>query len=188
LDAADEDDPRRTVDQLRANHGLTRLDVVIANAGIINTYAPAADIPLAAVREHFQVNTLGPLALFQATLPLLRQSAHPVFVAVSSGLGSTGDMQEFVGMAAVAYSTSKAALNHIVRKIHFENPELIAFSICPGWTRTEMGQSGADHAGLAEPPVPLEDSIRGLLDKIDNATRELTSGTFQEYGDRKYSW
>ncbi|KAJ1567549.1 hypothetical protein HK405_005562 [Cladochytrium tenue] len=188
LDAADEGDPRRAVDHLRADHGLTRLDVVIANAGIGKAYAIAADVSLADVREHFQVNTLGPLALFQATLPLLRQSANPIFVAVTSGMGSTGNMDEIAGMPAVAYSVSKAALNHVVRKIHFENPDLIAFSICPGWTRTEMGQSGADIAGLTEPPVPLEVSISGLLNKIDTATREQTSGTFQEYGDRKYSW
>lgn len=31
-----------------------------------------------------------------------------------------------------AYGVSKAALNYFVRKIHFENEELVAFALDPG--------------------------------------------------------
>lgn len=36
------------------------------------------------------------------------------------------------------YGTTKAALNYISRKIHFENEKLVVLAIDPGWVRTEM--------------------------------------------------
>jgi len=78
-----------------------------------------------------EVNTIGVLALFQASWPLLQKSKQPIFMALSSGVGSIGDMGS-IPLLATAYGASKAALNYIVRKIHYENEALIAFVISPG--------------------------------------------------------
>jgi len=86
------------------------------------------------------------------------------------------------------YGASKAAVNFLVKKIHLEHEKLIAFPIHPGWVQTDLGNEGAQFAGLKEAPVQLEDSIRGIVDKIDNATREKTSGTFQVFDGSKSAW
>jgi NAD(P)-dependent dehydrogenase (short-subunit alcohol dehydrogenase family) len=85
------------------------------------------------MNDHFKVNVLGPLALFQATESLLRHSgpsaddkARGKFVVISSLAGSTTELQTFpMGV----YSTSKAAVNHLTLKLQQENPDLTIFPI-----------------------------------------------------------
>jgi NAD(P)-dependent dehydrogenase (short-subunit alcohol dehydrogenase family) len=90
-----------------------------------------------------QVNTVGVLALFQATYPLLKASTPaPKFVPISSGAGSvamSGTIPMYntpyvpaspMGVRAAhascvgRYGTSKAALNFVTRKLRAENDGL----------------------------------------------------------------
>ncbi|KAG2168138.1 hypothetical protein JADG_007878 [Aureobasidium aubasidani] len=121
IDAAVPLHAKQAVESITHMYGYDHVDVVIANSGISDYYGSAAETPLEALRTHFEVNTIGPLALFQAFLPLLLQSAHPRFVAMTSGAASLSDMEHMPLMPVTAYGASKAALNYIVRKIHFEN-------------------------------------------------------------------
>ncbi|KAH0123973.1 hypothetical protein KCU67_g17781, partial [Aureobasidium melanogenum] len=73
------------VETITHTHGYDHVDVVIANSGISDYYSTAAETPL---RTHFEVNNIGPLALFQAFLPLLIKSSSPKFVAMSTGVAS----------------------------------------------------------------------------------------------------
>ena len=131
IDSASPTDAFDAASTLQTQHGISKIDVVIANAGISKYYGPATTTPLSEVREHYEVNVLGPLALFQATWPLLEKSEAPVFVALSTGAASISDMGH-LPLAVTAYGASKAAVNYIVRKMHFENEKLIAFPISPG--------------------------------------------------------
>jgi norsolorinic acid ketoreductase len=131
IDSLSDNSAKDAVKELKSQHHITKLDVVIANAGISNFYGPAADTPLSEVRNHFEVNTVGVLAVFQATLPLLDAAPMPKFISLSTGLASIGDMDS-MPMPVTAYGASKAAVNFITRKIHFEHPNLIAFPISPG--------------------------------------------------------
>jgi norsolorinic acid ketoreductase len=57
------------------------------------------------------------------------------------------------------------------------------------WVSTDMGNAGAKAAGLDEAPVKVEDSAKGILNRIDHATREHTSGTFQDFeNDQQWRW
>ncbi|KAH7400158.1 aflatoxin biosynthesis ketoreductase-like protein nor-1 [Cadophora sp. MPI-SDFR-AT-0126] len=188
IDNTDASKTAKSISTLEPQYGITKLDVVIANAGISKYYGPAATTPIAEVRDHFEVNALGSLILFQETWPLLKASSAPMFVALSTAVGSIGESMASLPLPATAYGSSKAALNYIVRKIHFENPELTAFALVPGWVQTEMGNLGARSSGMEEAPVTLKDSIHGMLSKIDGATREKTSGTFQSFDDTEYTW
>lgn len=132
IDNLSEGSAADAVKDLQSKHGITKLDVVIANAGISDFYGPALSTPLSEVRNHFEVNAIGSLALFQATWPLLEAAPKPTFVVLSTGLASIGDMDS-KPMPVAAYGASKAAINYITRKIHFENPNLIAFPISPGY-------------------------------------------------------
>ncbi|RDL35067.1 NAD(P)-binding Rossmann-fold containing protein [Venustampulla echinocandica] len=175
------------IQELQSKHNITSLDFVIANAGISNCYATAEATPLDQIREHYEINAVATVALYQATIALLKKSPKPVFVGMSSAIASIGDMEK-VPAITTAYGMSKAALNYLVRKIHFENPELVAFAISPGWVQTDMGTFGAKSHGMEDAPVTLEQSVEGMLKKFDGATREKTSGTFQSYDEATFAW
>lgn len=131
LDSAIEADAAAAIHTLLATHSITSIDIVIANAGISKNWPKVADARPADLREHFEINVLGPLTLFQATLPLLEKAKAPKFVTVSSTAGSIGGM-ETIPIPNSSYGTSKAALNYLTRKMHFEHEGLIAFPISPG--------------------------------------------------------
>ncbi|OJD37748.1 toxin biosynthesis ketoreductase [Diplodia corticola] len=166
-------------------HGIDHLDVVIANAGISNYYGPAATTTLEAFRDHFEVNTIGFVTLFQSVLPLLEKSQKPILVYVSSAVASIGRP---IPLQCTAYGASKAAGNFIVSKIVEENPKLIAFAISPGWVQTDMGNTGAKTAGLEEAPETVEGSVSGILNRVDNATLERDSGKFKDYKEDDIPW
>lgn len=70
-----------------------------------------------------QVNVNGTLVLFQAVYSLLAENAGSKFVAISSGAGSLA-VGAALPMKFFAYGASKAGVNYLVRRIHFEHPEL----------------------------------------------------------------
>jgi norsolorinic acid ketoreductase len=87
-------DTKNAVETLKTKHGISHLDIVIANAGVSKTYATATKIPLEEAQYHFEANTFGPMLLFQAVLPLLEAAPRPKFVIVSSVFASMGDMDK----------------------------------------------------------------------------------------------
>jgi norsolorinic acid ketoreductase len=134
FDSASERSVKKAIDTLAAEYSLTTLSVVIANAGKAEFYGTVLQTPVEGAREHFNINTVGTLALFQAVYPLLTATPDgtlPKFITVSSTVGSIGDMEQWP-MSATAYGMSKAALNWLTRNIHIENQGLIAFPIHPG--------------------------------------------------------
>lgn len=133
IDSASDTDALEAIKNLQSNDKITKLDIVIANAGIykLSAFEKVADIKLSDLFEHFNVNTAGPIRLFQATLPLLKKAEKPMLMIVSSGAGSITAM-EHIPFAVGSYGASKAAMNFLTRKIHFENEGLIAFAVHPG--------------------------------------------------------
>ena len=136
LDVGDDDSIRKAVAEIERR--FSRLDVLINNAGI---YPDADQTILTASRalmaETFETNTLGPLALTQAFVPLLRKSKQPRVVNVSSGYGQI----EGLSAGVPSYCISKLALNGVtIMLAEALKPDGIAVnSVCPGWVRTEMG-------------------------------------------------
>lgn len=131
IHSTDEKSAKQAVTVLQSEHGISKIDTVIANAGIANYYGSAEFTPISEVREHFEINAIGTLLLFQATWPLLKLSSNPVFMALSTAAASIGIM-ESIPLPATAYGVSKIAVNYMVQKIHFENPDIIAFTMNPG--------------------------------------------------------
>ena len=83
------------------------------------------------VTEMPESNAIGPFRLFQAVAPLLQKSAQPKFVLLGTPVGSIGEMEKH-GMPMFAYGASKAMAHYMVRKIHFEHQDVIAFAVDPG--------------------------------------------------------
>ena len=76
-----------------------------------------------------------------------------------------GDM-EMYPLPDTAYGASKAALNFVVRKLHFEHENLTIFPISPGWVQTDMGTPTAQAFGMEDAPTTLEDSIGGIVKTV----------------------
>jgi norsolorinic acid ketoreductase len=125
-----------------------RLDIVVANAGTLcprfplfpstpngNTGINAPFVPVYAesiehYRSNFEVNTFGPLYLYQATYPLLVNTRltdpstslpPPKFFITSTVVASTGSVP--ATWVNGPYGASKAAINHIARVIHHQTEE-----------------------------------------------------------------
>jgi NAD(P)-dependent dehydrogenase (short-subunit alcohol dehydrogenase family) len=117
-----------------------QLDVLINNAGILlDASQSILTLDEPTIISTLQVNTLGPLRVAQAFLPLLRKSESPRIINVSSGGGQLSDPADW----APAYCLSKTALNAVTVQLAGSLPGFAVNSVCPGWVRTDMGGSGA---------------------------------------------
>ena len=148
LDVADDASVRAAADRL-ANE-VEALDVLVNNAGIsIGTPARASEEPVDDVRAMFEVNTLGPLRVTQAFLPLLRAAGGARVVMMTSGLGSITDASDMAGLSwnvgYAGYCASKAALNMLTVKLAKEllSDGIKVNAADPGFTATDLnGHSG----------------------------------------------
>lgn len=194
LDSAIENDALDALTCLTQTHGITSLDVVVANAGISHSGNPVAETSVGAALEHFSINSIAPLVLFRATASLLKasRSGRSIFVALSSIIGSIGGMELLACIPAKLspYGASKAALNWLVRRLQFEEPWLISFVIHPGLVLSDMGSAAVKETG-ADPramgAITVEESAKAILKSIDVANPD-TSGTFQSYSGATLSW
>ena len=137
LDVTDDDSVGAMIAGVEENPG--SLDVLVNNAGVYGDPSGVASYDLADAHEVLEVNVFGPWRLIQAALPLLRRSASPRIVNVSSGAGQLDEM----GSGHAAYRLSKTALNALTRTLAAEEPGISVNSICPGWVRTDMGGESA---------------------------------------------
>jgi NAD(P)-dependent dehydrogenase (short-subunit alcohol dehydrogenase family) len=139
LDVSQPESMRRAADEL--SRAIDRLDVLINNAGICLDEDKSA---LTTTPEIFETtlrtNALGPWLVAQTFLPLLRKSAAPRIVNVSSGGGQLADGAD--GWAP-AYCVSKTALNGVTAQLAAALPKFAVNSVCPGWVRTDMGGENA---------------------------------------------
>jgi NAD(P)-dependent dehydrogenase (short-subunit alcohol dehydrogenase family) len=128
------------------------LDVLINNAGIEgrgpgNSIIGAADVTADMMREMFETNVFGTVRVTHAFLPLLRRSAAPVVVNVSSGLASLTGLSTpgtpAYAYPGVAYPASKTAVNMITVQFAKAFPEMRINAVEPGFTKTDLnGNTG----------------------------------------------
>ncbi|KAF8196073.1 NAD(P)-binding protein [Pholiota molesta] len=190
--AGDKETNEALAKQIGAKYG--RIDTVIANAGIANYMGKLHETPIDKFTDHFSVNVLGPIVLFQALRALLQASALPRFVPISSSYGSLGDLAPGI-LDLGPYGTTKAALNWATRKIHFENEWLVAFPQCPGPVDTDLshGVVSFDESGqLAQMFDQIKrspEAAAGLLvGIITTATREKDGGEFHSIEGGRHPW
>ncbi|KAL2689149.1 hypothetical protein Neosp_003201 [[Neocosmospora] mangrovei] len=192
LDSKLDTDPSEVALRLQKDFGITSIDVVIANAGVYYAAKRTLDNDLSAFRDHFNINTTGVVALLQGLAPLLKASetGNPKFVALSSTLGSHSAQEGLAGLTIGPYGASKAALNWIIQKVHFEEPWLTTFVVNPGYVMTDMVIPSTAELSLdpaAMDTISVEVSVEGILLRIDSATREI-GGTFQNYDGTALPW
>ncbi|KAJ4329968.1 hypothetical protein N0V87_010415 [Didymella glomerata] len=193
IDSQSEADAKEAVSQLSTQHNITSLDVVIANAGIAHSGTSVAQTSSESLRDHLNTNAIGPVLLFQAFRPLLQASkcGNPVFLATSTVVGSIGGQEALAGLPPVLSpnGASKAALNWVVRRLHYEEPWLTAYVTHPGLVLTDMasGMFGTPEQAAAMGAITVDVSVAGILKTLDQASREI-GGTFQNYDGTTLPW
>jgi NAD(P)-dependent dehydrogenase (short-subunit alcohol dehydrogenase family) len=130
-----------------------RLDILVNNAGVLLESFPGPGKPstlsLETLRDTFETNFFGAVALTQKLLPLIRRSPAGRIVNVSSIMGSLAlhaDPSSPIYHSSVfAYNTSKAALNSFTLHLAYElrDTSIKVNSAHPGWVKTETGGENA---------------------------------------------
>lgn len=114
------------------------LDVLVNNAGIgkLGLDGPEA-------LEVFDTNAVSVVRTTEAALPLLRSSAAPIVVNISSALGSFAANHDPEKPAsqyqAIVYGASKAAVSMLTVQYARAVPEVHFVAVEPGYTATEFG-------------------------------------------------
>jgi NAD(P)-dependent dehydrogenase (short-subunit alcohol dehydrogenase family) len=122
-----------------------RLDVLVNNAGV--TGDPGRQLPttvdLAAVRTAVETNVIGVIRVTNAMLPLLRRSASPRIVNMSSSVGSL-TLQSApgsqTGPISAAYAPSKTFLNGVTVQYARElrDTNILINAANPGYCATDL--------------------------------------------------
>jgi NAD(P)-dependent dehydrogenase (short-subunit alcohol dehydrogenase family) len=132
-----------------------RLDVLVNNAGVGTDFGVSGTEPdFDAIQRALDTNFFGAYRLTIALLGLLRESAHPRIVNVSSGMGGVAEM----GGWSPGYRVSKAALNAMTRILSTELKDegILVNSACPGFVNSDMG-------GPMGATKPVEEGANGIV-------------------------
>lgn len=134
------------------------LTAVVSNAGHA-MIAPFEDLDLATVREMFEVNTFGAVAVAQAALPAMRAAGRGRLVFVSS-VGVHLDTPYLS-----AYRASKAALNAFADTLAMEVREygIRVSRVEPGMVATEFSASTRRSDSLTDPESPYASMSASLI-------------------------
>jgi NAD(P)-dependent dehydrogenase (short-subunit alcohol dehydrogenase family) len=163
------------VDSLAEQLASTRIDILINNAGILSRES-LDDLDIERIRRQLEVNSMGPLRVSAALLPMMGQGGK--IAIITSRMGS---IEDNTSGSRYGYRMSKAAVNMAGRSLaHDLKDRGIAVAILhPGFVRTDM--TGGE--GLIGPP----ESARGLIARIDELTLE-SSGSFWHSNGELLPW
>jgi NAD(P)-dependent dehydrogenase (short-subunit alcohol dehydrogenase family) len=173
-----------------------RLDLLVNNAAISNprgdiqmqeyaAISKASNVPLADVRAVWETNVFGVLAVYQAMLPLLRESTEARIVNVSSGVGSLSMNADpaypYHKMFSPVYPASKTALNAITlaMMVELEDSPIKVNLVSPGFTSTNLNK----YAGTES----VEDGSREVV-RVAMFGPNDPGGTFTRWENVTISW
>jgi NAD(P)-dependent dehydrogenase (short-subunit alcohol dehydrogenase family) len=174
----------------RIRKELGRLDVLVNNAAISNTRKVHLGLSLAdyakiclpsnasldEMRAVWETNVFGPLAVYQAMLPLLREAPAARIVNVSSGVGSLTRNSDraytYRSSFGPIYPASKTALNAITlaMAIELESTAIKVNAVSPGFTKTALN----GYAGTESVEEGAAEAVRMALLPADGPTGTFT--------------
>jgi NAD(P)-dependent dehydrogenase (short-subunit alcohol dehydrogenase family) len=195
LDVTDGDSIAAAAERIGQEFG--RLDLLVNNAGISKTterrlgspeYAAssqASNASLDEIRTVWETNVFGVVAVYQAMLPLLRESSDARIVNVSSGVGSltanADPAHPYHAMFGPIYPASKAALNAmtLAMMIELESTDIKVNLVSPGFTKTNLnGYAGTES---------VEDGSREVV-RVALLGPDGPTGTFTRWENATIPW
>ncbi|MFD9659318.1 SDR family NAD(P)-dependent oxidoreductase [Streptomyces mirabilis] len=170
LDVTDDASVHSALAAIDAAEG--RLDVLVNNAGILGDGTLDGPTALRA----FDTNAVGLVRVTEAALPLLRKSANPTVVTVSSSAGSfwavtNPDRPEYA-LPLALYSASKAAATMLTVQYAKAHPSIKFNAVEPGTTATDLTAA----FGVGRTP---EESARVVV-RLATLDADGPTGTFQD--------
>ncbi|MGV2292346.1 SDR family oxidoreductase [Trinickia sp. YCB016] len=196
LDVTDQASVTAAAKRVRNEFG--RLDVLIQNAAISNTsrlpgqpieeYAKTtrpSTVSIDEMRAVWDTNVFGVLAVYQAMLPILRDTPGARIVNVSSGVGSLTTNSDpaytYRAIFGPVYPASKTALNALTVAMAIElEPEGIKVNaVSPGYTKTNLN----GYAGTETVEAGAREAVRVALLGPDGPT-----GTFTRWENETIPW
>jgi NAD(P)-dependent dehydrogenase (short-subunit alcohol dehydrogenase family) len=154
-------DPHHQRELVAAAEQAGGLDLLVHNASTLgpSPLPSVANLAPAELTRIFDVNVVAPLALTRRALPLLRTSAAPTIVALSSDAA----VEAYGGWSG--YGSSKAALDRLMAVLGEEEPALAVYAFDPGDMRTAMHQKAFPGEDISDRPEP-EAVVPALLDLL----------------------
>ena len=165
-DIADQDEAHALVDTVVTDHG--RLDVLVNNAGWTTTvpHDRLEDLTDEVFRRTFEVNVFGTWWVTKRAMPHLQEVEDGSIVTVTSvaGLRPVG--------SSIAYSMTKAALNHMTAllaksfgpvRVNAVAPGLVATPWTADWDDLHAAVEGAAPMGRSATPDDCAEAVLALL-------------------------
>ncbi|KAH9885875.1 hypothetical protein F4778DRAFT_786925 [Xylariomycetidae sp. FL2044] len=144
VDAMIEQDAFDAVRTLQDKHGITHLDIVIADSGLLYVWPPVSELKLDDPRAHMAPNVYGCIALYQATRSLMKKSTRePIFSPIGSSAGCITD-----------------------------DSRLNTFVMDPGLVQTDLGNAGAVHFGLPHAPQTVDETCDPMIKVFSESSKQ----------------
>ncbi|XP_036423910.1 C-factor-like [Colossoma macropomum] len=192
LDVVSDASIEAAVKEVSSIVGAAGLNCLINNAGILID-SDLNTVTRDAMMKTFESNTVAPLFITKAFLPLLKTAAaagqgsgmgvhRSAVVNISSLLGSVQlNWGEGAIYKAYAYRVSKSGLNMVTRCLaaDLESEGILCTALHPGWVRTDMGGPDA--------PLSPDESISSMLSVISGLTVK-DHGEFLDYSGKNLPW
>jgi NAD(P)-dependent dehydrogenase (short-subunit alcohol dehydrogenase family) len=155
------------------------IDLLINNAGVMGARGQTiGNIDYESWAKVLGANTMGPMRVAEAFVDHIARSERKLIVTLTSGMGSLADN---TSGGSVAYRSSKAAVNMVVRSLAIDLAPrgIICVVVNPGWVQTDMGGPNATLT-----PAESVSRLRRLIDGLEPAQ----SGRFFNHDGREFAW
>jgi NAD(P)-dependent dehydrogenase (short-subunit alcohol dehydrogenase family) len=156
-------DASHRADLIRAAEDVGGLELVLNNASTLGA-SPLPSLtgyPLERLRDAYETNVVGPLALIQAAAPALRRARRAVVINITSDAA----VEPYPGWGG--YGSTKAALEQVSAVLGAEEPAWRVWAVDPGDLRTRMHQEAFPGEDISDRPEP-ESVVPALLALVDS--------------------
>ena len=177
IDVTAAEAPRKLMDALRKRQ--VWLDWVLHVAGVLGL-DQLGEINYDDMRRQFEINTLGPLRIAEACVPLMAPGSK--LGIVTSRVGSLGDNGSG-GM--YAYRVSKAGANMVALNLHHDLSKrgIAVVALHPGMVATDLTKDYPGNFKYIQP----DEAARGLISRMDELDLS-NSGQFRHANGEKLLW
>eukprot|EP00088_Acartia_fossae_P038211 TRINITY_DN39516_c0_g1_i3.p1 TRINITY_DN39516_c0_g1~~TRINITY_DN39516_c0_g1_i3.p1 ORF type:complete len:241 (-),score=50.49 TRINITY_DN39516_c0_g1_i3:24-746(-) len=178
LDLTSKESVQALADSIKTKYG--KLDILMNNAGLAtknHPHDPPQQLDTTEMMKIFETNVAGTCLVTQTMLPLLKESANPRVLCISSFLGSISKNcpQETNFYMATSYRCSKSALNQLVKCFSLSVPEVTFLSVSPGHVQTDMGNASGRTAPLTV------DHVSDKITDLALTMKKEESGCFMDF-------
>jgi len=166
------------IEELAAQYNDQPIDVLLNNAGLMrgpDKGQMVGSIDYEEFDRFYRINAMGPLKVSEAFYPHVKKSDKKIMAALTTGKGKKGIPVPGFSL----YKTSKAALDSIQQEIalRWKRQGVKVVTLLPGRVLTHGEPAGSQGS------IPIEKSISGMIDVLENFDIEQTGHTVQWDGE-----